>query len=95
MVDGLGRAYREFRERMKAMWQPSNRPCHICGQATIDWDGAQNQPDSFELDHVKARKHHPELALDPNNALPSHHRCNRNKGAGTTRASIGTTSEPW
>lgn len=89
------REYREFRAAMKSIWQPINRACHICGQATIDWDGPAMAPNSFELDHVHARKHHPELLLVPSNALPSHTRCNRNKGAGQVKAGLGETDEEW
>lgn len=89
------RAYQEFRADMKALWQPVNAPCHLCGMATIDWDGPKNEPDSFELDHIKPRRNFPELTLDPTNAAPSHHRCNRHKGAGVVVAGIGVTSEAW
>lgn len=87
--------YRAMRARLKDSWQARNEPCWICGQATIDWDGPANAQDSFELEHVKSRKHYPHLTLDPSNARPAHGRCNRSKGAGDARPGIGTTSEAW
>lgn len=89
------RAYRDFRAEMKSVWQPANAPCWLCGQATIDWDGPANEPDSFELDHAKPRKTHPWLALARSNARPSHSRCNRSRQAAAPRPGIGATSEDW
>lgn len=89
------RAYRVFRAHMKAGWQAVNAPCALCGQADIDWDGPPSAPKSFELDHRKARKPHPELALEPTNAQPSHSLCNRNKSYGDMRPGIGQTSEDF
>lgn len=88
------KAYQDFRAEMKARWKAEGRPCWHDGQP-IDYDGARNQPDSFELDHVKPRKSHPELALDPSNARPSHCRCNRSRQHRDVRAPLGATSEPW
>ena len=94
------REYRELRDTMKQIWQPINAPCGICGQATIDWDGIKNEPDSFELDHRISRKRAKamgrlDLLLDPNNAQPSHCRCNRSKQHGEGPISIGETSEEF
>ncbi|MFF2631973.1 HNH endonuclease [Microbacterium sp. NPDC058021] len=88
-------AYQRMRAEMKAQWQPINAACALCGQATIDWDGPRNAPESFELDHKISRKRRPDLALDPSNAQPSHCRCNRSKGAGTATPAIGETTEEW
>lgn len=87
--------YKAMRAELKSVWQTRNTPCWICGQATIDWEGEANGPDSFELDHMLPRKTHPHLTLDRNNARPAHGRCNRSKGAGQARPGIGTTSETW
>lgn len=100
MIDIHSRDYREFREQMKAIWQPINAPCGICGQATIQYDAPKNEPDAFELDHRISRKRakamgRPELILDPNNAQPSHCRCNRSKQEGDGPAAIGETSEEF
>lgn len=88
------RLYREFREERRLAWKAQNAPCHIGGHP-IDYDGAPNEPNSFELDHVLPRKTHPHLALDPGNARPSCSKCNRSKGAGKLRPGIGQTSEEW
>jgi 5-methylcytosine-specific restriction endonuclease McrA len=88
------RLYREFRAEMKAIWQAQNAPCWMDGQP-IDYDGPANAAESFELDHAKPRKTHPHLALDPNNARPSHSRCNRSRQTAAPRPGIGQTSEEW
>lgn len=93
-------AYRSMRSEMKAVWQAVNAPCGICGIATIDWDAPKNEPDAFELDHRISRKrcvamNRPDLLLDPGNAQPSHHKCNRSKGAGDGTPPLGETSEEY
>lgn len=93
-------AYRDFRTQMKAIWEPANTPCGICGQATINWQGPKNEPDSFELDHRTSRKRlkamgRLDLLLDPTNAAPSHSRCNRAKQDGNGPAPVGEMSEDW
>lgn len=93
-------AYQDMRATLKAAWRRVNAPCWFCGQATIDWDGEKNQPDSFELQHIVSRKEckamgRLDLILDPNNCAPSHHRCNRSAGANKARPSIGETSEDY
>ncbi|MGK9222055.1 MULTISPECIES: HNH endonuclease [unclassified Microbacterium] len=88
------RRYRDFRAALKNTWQAANAPCYLCSQP-IDYDGPAGAPNSFELEHVHPRKTHPELALEPTNARPSHVRCNRNKSTGKANAGIGTTSEAW
>ncbi|MBP1241729.1 hypothetical protein ABID92_000443 [Frigoribacterium sp. PvP120] len=90
-----GRRHREMRDEEKSRWSQENRPCCICGMATIDWDAPANEPDAFELEHVLPVKTHPELEFEPSNRKPSHHRCNRAKGAGPIMPTIGTTSETW
>lgn len=86
---------RQFRADMKAIWQAINQACGICGQATIDWDGPPNQPDSFELDHIEPLVRRPDLEFEPTNVRPTHHRCNRSRGAGRPMAVVGETSEAW
>lgn len=95
MARSQGRRVRDFRQAMKAQWQPVNKACAECGQATIDWDGEKNQPDSFELDHRLPVITYPHLEFEPSNARPTHHRCNRHKGDRQTSAGIGITSEAW
>lgn len=92
--------YRTMRATLKTEWQARNTPCGICGQATIQYDAPPNQPDSFELDHTISRHKlkalgRTDLLLDPNNATPSHHRCNRAKQAGNAPPPTGETSEDW
>lgn len=89
-----------MRADRKSAWRAVNAACYFCGQATIDWDGEKNQPDSFELQHIISRKQckamgRPDLIVDPTNAAPSHHRCNRSAGAGNARPGIGETSEEY
>lgn len=93
-------AYRLLRRTMKAIWKPINAPCGICGQATIQYDAPKNDPDAFELDHRISRKRakamgRPDLILDPNNAQPSHCRCNRSKQEGDGPVTLGETSEEF
>lgn len=88
------RAWREFRATQKAYYQGINAPCSIGGHP-IDYLGAPNEPNSFELDHVLPRSTHPHLALDPGNTRPACVKCNRSKGAGSVRPGIGVTSEDW
>lgn len=94
------RAYQELRAELKAAWAKVNAACYFCGQATIDWMGEKNQPDSFELQHIISRKQckemgRPDLILDPSNCAPSHHRCNRSAGARAERPTIGEISEEF
>lgn len=94
------REYREFRTAMKAIWQPINAPCGICGQATIQWGAPKNEPDAFELDHRISRKKckamgRLDLLLSPGNCQPSHTRCNRSKQEGDGPVSIGEMTEEW
>ena len=95
MARGGNSRHRQMREEERGRWKASNAACHICGQDTIDWDAEANTPDAFELDHVLSVKAHPELEFEPSNRKPSHHRCNRNKGAGALRPGLGITSEAW
>lgn len=88
-------AYRQMRSTLKAEWQAKNTPCAICRQATIDWGGPRNEPDSFELHHPKSRKKYPHLALDPSNAQPTHTRCNRSAGIKEDQPTMGENTEDW
>ena len=90
-----GRRHHEMREAEKQQWSAENRPCCICGMATIGWDAEANTPDALEVEHRLPVSTHPELEFEPSNRLPSHMRCNRNKGAGRSALTIGTTSEAW
>lgn len=95
MARGNNSRHAAMRVEEKARWQPINAPCILCGQATIDWDGEQGKPNSFEVEHTMPVVKYPELEFEPSNRKPSHVRCNRNKGTGTARPGIGLTSEAW
>ena len=88
------RAGKVLRAEVAAHYQAQNAPCWLCGQP-IDYAAPANDPDALEIDHVKSRKRFPHLALDRNNLRPSHHRCNRGKGAGEAQIAMGDTSEDW
>lgn len=83
-------AHRKNRRELRAL----GLHCWICGQP-INYEAHKDDPDSFEYDHAKSIKAHPELADDPANGRPSHKRCNGTKGAGEMLAGIGTPSEEW
>ena len=88
------RTWQNLRTQLKAEYQAINAPCWMDGQP-IDYEGPANAPDSFEPDHIKPRKTHPELALDRANLRPSHARCNRSRQHGDPRPPLGGTSEAW
>lgn len=87
--------YRDWRAELKTGWANLNTACGICGQATIDYNGPPNEPESFEMDHRISRKKRPDLAMVTSNVQPAHFRCNRNKGSGTATAPLGETTEDW
>jgi len=95
MPRGGSRRHTEMRAEEKTRWRAVNAPCSLCGQATIDWDAPANTPDALEVDHTQPVKTHPHLEFESSNRKPSHHRCNRAKGAGAAAPGIGTTSEAW
>lgn len=95
MRRGGSRRHTEMRTEEKARWRTINAACSICGQQTIDWDAEANTPDALEVDHTLPVKTHPHLEFDPSNRHPSHSRCNRGKGAGSSQPGIGLTSEAW
>jgi 5-methylcytosine-specific restriction endonuclease McrA len=87
--------YRDLIVSFRAGCKAGNAPCGICGQRTIDYDAPANTPDAFEADHKISRRRRPDLALEPSNLQASHHRCNRNKGAGDASPELGEVSEDW
>ena len=87
-------AYQQLRAELRALWTQVNAACWLCGQA-IDYTAPANTPNALELDHVKPRKSHPELALERSNCRPSHHRCNRGRGVSNPLPPLGSTSEHW
>lgn len=89
------RLFREVRAQWRARWAAEDAPCWMCAQP-IDWDAADGSTDdSFEYDHYYPASTHPELHDDPANGRPSHRGCNRSRGNGAPRASLGTLSRAW
>lgn len=85
-----GRRWLRLRENLKAQ----NRPCWLCGQPInprLRWP----HPASFSVDHRYPLSTHPHLAEDPAALMPSHLRCNVNRGARDPKPSIGDTSRDW
>lgn len=97
MARASSHRHTQMREDEKARWSAQNAACHICGEATIDWDAPADAKtdDSFEVDHDKSVKRYPHLEFEPTNRFPSHRRCNRHKSEGASRPGIGITSEAW
>lgn len=92
--------YFNMRATLKKEWQRTNAPCYFCGQATIDYNGAANLPDSLDLQHIISRADcmrmgRPDLIVTPTNCAPSHSRCNRSAGRRALRPSMGETSEDY
>lgn len=76
----------------------ANAPCWICKgkEGPIDYSvRPSSTPLSYEPDHKKPRKTHPELAYDPANIGASHRKCNRRKGARAVLDPLGTPSREW
>ena len=75
-------AQRQFKDRCRRV----DARCYWCvfrgdsEMAEIDYQAPANAPWSFELDHLHPIETHPHLAYDPRNWVPSHSRCNRQKG---------------
>ena len=86
--------HRANRKNLRTLTAEHNLPCGVCGQA-IDTKLPASDPNSFEYGHIKSVKAYPELADNPDNGQPEHRRCNRNKGAGEQRPSLGDPSEIW
>jgi 5-methylcytosine-specific restriction endonuclease McrA len=78
--------FRMARDRFKQRCRRVGARCYWCclrgdsEMATIDYYADANMPYGFELDHLRPVETHPHLALDPSNWVPSHSRCNRQKG---------------
>ena len=88
------RAGRQLRAEVAAAYRAANAPCWLCGQP-IDYDAPAHDPNALDIDHVKARKPYPHLALDRSNLRPSHCRCNRSRGVRDAGPGLGEPSEDW
>lgn len=86
--------------RWKAMQQAcrlrdmrANARCGICGRP-IDYDLPQEDPMSYEADHIKPGSKYPELFFSYDNIQASHKVCNRKKRDGEAqRRAIGAWSD--
>lgn len=87
-------AYQSARAQKKREWKAARRKCHICGMP-IDYSLTKDDPEHFQLDHIKSKKLFPELERDPLNWAPSHASCNKNKHKNTATQGVGGTSEEW
>lgn len=71
------------------------QPCMRCGQP-IDYDAAPDDPDSFNLGHIKSYERHPELREDPGNLQQEHASCNKSAGMDDgNNFQLGQTSRRW
>ena len=83
---------------VKAKGRRERAPCFICGEA-IDYSIPSTEPDGCTVQHVKSRKHFPQLTWLRSNWRPAHRSCNGAAGAGETVAADldgpGVTSTDW
>ena len=86
------RKMRAIRGRYKA---DRPQPCMRCGQP-IDYDAPPDDPNAFNLGHIKSYSSHPELRQDPGNLQQEHAGCNKSAGARDgTSYTLGQTSRDW
>lgn len=88
------RAYQKLRAWFRAECEASGAVCWLCN-LPIDYAAGQYEEDAFELDHFYPVSTHPEMVEDPENARPSHRRCNQVRGNGAPRPGLGATSVDW
>ena len=67
-------SWHKLRAKTKAVWKRENRLCGYCNHP-IDWN------EIVVVDHIKNRRRHPDLALEPSNLQCVHHACNTRKAA--------------
>lgn len=78
--------WRQLRNRFRDHCRRSGQRCYWCCSrgdkefAQIDYDAPANSPWAFEADHVEPVERRPDLAYAWENLVPSHSRCNRQKG---------------
>ena len=86
-------AWQKLRAQTKARWKRDGKACAFCHQP-LDWQ----TKGALIVDHIKNRKQHPRLALDPSNCQVVHHHCNSRKGAwderGKPRVATGSDGFP-
>lgn len=87
---GRGRRHTDAASALRT----ERRPCWLCGQP-IDYALTWPDPNSFSLDHIKARKTHPHLEHEPTNHAAAHLRCNSSRQTKDPRPALGSQSRTW
>ena len=78
-----GRAARDALRWVKTRGRAADAPCVICNQP-IDYDLEYPSDASCSVQHIKSRKHYPELTWVRTNWAPAHLLCNQSAGTGPT-----------
>lgn len=86
-----GRAAAEALKQVKAKGRRNQTPCVICDQG-IDYSLAYPHRQSCSVQHIKPRKHFPQLTWDPLNWAPAHLDCNKSAGA-KIQTGLGITDD--
>lgn len=89
-----GRRAAEALERVRSLGRRRKTACVICGQP-IDYSLPGTHPDGCTVQHIKSRKHFPQLTWSPSNWAPAHRACNGSAGTGEREQGIGVTSTDW
>lgn len=80
---------------VKEIGRRNRTPCVLCGHA-IDYSLPSRHPQGCTVQHVKSRKHFPQLTWARSNWAPAHAECNFEAGAGENgRGERGATSTEW
>ena len=88
-------AWRRLRAQCYERDRARGAVCHICKQP-IDYSAKPSStPNSYEPDHLRDVRKHPELALLPENIGASHRMCNRARGRRAGLNNLGTPSRDW
>lgn len=80
----------KLRSKVRAAWKRAGLPCAYCGQPF-------GSADKYVVDHIKNRRLHPNLSLDPSNLQCLHHQCNTRKASwseNTSKKQIGIDGFP-
>lgn len=89
-----GRRAAEALRQVKAEGRRKRSPCVICDQP-IDYSIPSTEPDGCTVQHLRSRKHFPELTWLPSNWGPAHKSCNSSQGAGDNPVEQGVAFEDW
>ncbi len=92
--DWGGRRAQEALAIVRAEGRRRKTPCCICGQR-IDYDLPSTQRYGCSVQHIKSRKHFPQLTWTPSNWAPCHRSCNESEGAGDRETDELVTSQEW